>query len=179
MRIRQLFREQKKLKRLEQTFLWKWNYSKVTCIMGTPQIYLSRQRTGKKILWHIPTSRKDFFGTAEKKNRFVFLLFGNHFFEVIEAQTEAEKAISCETQVLKPFLMNVKKWRFCRTWNRKIYRFSFLRFWRGEESKSYTYFRFATHWNLLLKCFHLFSINNLMLFFSFLSLSLPLELKTI
>ena len=102
MRIRQLFREQKitvRLKRLEQTFLWKWNYSKVTCIISTPQIYLSRPPTGKKILWHIPTSRKDFFGTAEK-NRFVFLLFGNHFFEVIEAQTEAEKAIPCETQVL-------------------------------------------------------------------------------
>lgn len=171
MRIRQLFRPrrtQPMKNRREQTFLWKWKYSEVTCIMGTPQIYLSRQPTGNETLWHIPTSQKI---SGQRKKIFSF-----SFCSVITIFQKKSKPIPKRKKQfrvkLKPESSNYLFFDECqivailqnrfKSKSKKIYRFSFFLRNSTVKNSNSSYFRFATHWSLLLKCFHLFSINNFM-----------------
>lgn len=131
------------IKKTSADILMKVKSSELTRAMSTPQIYLSRQPTGNKLLWHIPTSWK-VSGQRKKIFSFSFCSVIKIFFQVIEVSTKAEKAIPCETQVFRAetrnrfHLMNVKKWRFKRiisSWNRKDLSLFFFAKLFGEESK--------------------------------------------
>ena len=165
-------KKMKRLKRLEQTFLWKWKYSKVTCIMGTPQIYLSRQPSGKKnTLTHSDVSER-FLRDSGKKS-FCFPFVRSSLFWSNRSSNWSGKGDSVWNSSARR-LAN-RFWWMSKSGDFKELKFerfiAFLFAFREAKNRNHTYFRFATHWNLLLKCFHLFSINNFMLFFSFLSLS--------